>query len=96
MEHLKGASHVYAPGLTNKHLVRLERSAKDKHSSLLQTFVNHGRKKLYDKPNGLYYKHMTIVNDDSSGISRRDFKLIDDAIVIIYDHNIFKIQVTGP
>jgi hypothetical protein len=29
----------YAPGLTNKNNTRMERPAKDKHSSLLKTFV---------------------------------------------------------
>ncbi len=34
---------------------------------------------------GLYYKHVTIVNDDSSAVSKWSFKLIDDPRVIIYD-----------
>jgi hypothetical protein len=42
----------------------------------------------------LYYKHVTIVNYDSSVISKWDFKLIDDASVIIYDCNMFIIQAT--
>jgi hypothetical protein len=33
-----------APGLTHKHWARLERLAKDKHSSLLQKSINYGRK----------------------------------------------------
>jgi hypothetical protein len=33
--------------LTHKHLTILEWLASDKHSSLLRTFVNHGRKKFY-------------------------------------------------
>ncbi len=41
---------------------------------------------------GLYYKHVTIVNDDSSVISKWSFKLIDDPRVIINDHNMFIIQ----
>jgi len=32
-------------GLTLKHLTRLERPAREEHSSLLQTFVNYGLKK---------------------------------------------------
>ncbi len=36
-----------APGLIHKHYTRLERPARDKHSSLVQTFVNYGRKKFY-------------------------------------------------
>ncbi len=34
--------------LTHKHLAILERLASDKHSSLLRTFVNHGRKMFYN------------------------------------------------
>jgi hypothetical protein len=44
---------------------------------------------------GLYYKHVTIVNDNSSIINKRSFKLIDDARVIIYDRNRFIIRATG-
>ncbi len=33
-----------ASGLTHKHQTRLERLARDKHSSLLRTFVNYSRK----------------------------------------------------
>ncbi len=43
---------------------------------------------------GLYYKHITIVNVDSSVISNWCSKLIDDARVVIYDHNMFIIQAT--
>jgi hypothetical protein len=45
--------------------------------------------------NGLYYKHMTIVNDDSSIISEQSFQLIDDPRGIIYDCHMFIIQATG-
>jgi hypothetical protein len=34
--------------LTNKHLARLGKFAMVKHSSLLRTFVNYGRKKFYN------------------------------------------------
>ncbi len=34
--------------LNHKHQTRLERLARDKHSSLLGSFVNYGRKKLYN------------------------------------------------
>jgi len=40
----------------------------------------------------LYYKHMTIVNDDSSVISKWSSKLIDNARGVIYDHRVFIIQ----
>ncbi len=43
---------------------------------------------------GLYYKHMTIVNDDSSVISRWSSKLIDAARGVIYDHHMFIVQAT--
>jgi hypothetical protein len=33
---------------TNRHYTKLERLAMDKHSSLLRTFVNYGRKKFYN------------------------------------------------
>jgi hypothetical protein len=38
-------SNVMAPVLTHKHKTSLERVARDKHSSLLRTFTNYGRKK---------------------------------------------------
>jgi hypothetical protein len=41
---------------------------------------------------GLYYKHMTIVNDDSSAVSEQSFKLIDSAGGVIYDRRMFTIQ----
>ncbi len=43
---------------------------------------------------GLYYKHMTIQNDDSSIVSEQSFKLIDDARGVIYDRSMFIIQAT--
>jgi hypothetical protein len=43
---------------------------------------------------GLYYKHVTIVNDDSSIVSKWSIKLIDDPSVIIYDRHRFLIQAT--
>ncbi len=47
------------------------------------------------KTRGLYYKHVTIVNDDSSIVSKWSFKLIDDPRVIIYYLHRFIIQATG-
>jgi len=43
---------------------------------------------------GLYYKHMTIINDDSSIISRRSSKLIGGARVITYNRNMFIKEAT--
>ncbi len=52
----------YAPGLTHKHYTRLERLNRNKHSSLLRTFVNYGRKKFYNIGcRGLHYKKFAIV-----------------------------------
>ncbi len=44
---------------------------------------------------GLYYKHMTIVNDDSSVVRKWSHTLINDARIVIYDRNVFIIQATG-
>jgi hypothetical protein len=38
----------YSPGLTHKYLTRLEKLARDKHSSLLQKSVNYDHKKFYN------------------------------------------------
>jgi hypothetical protein len=44
---------------------------------------------------GLYYRHFTIVNDDTSIFIKWRVSLTDDARVIIYDHNLFIIQAIG-
>ena len=44
---------------------------------------------------GLYYKLMTIVNDDSKVINKLEASLTDDARVVIYDHHMFRVQATG-
>ncbi len=48
---------------------------------------------------GLYYKHIMIVNNDSSltlsDATQFGASLADNARVIIYDRNIFIIQTTG-
>jgi len=41
---------------------------------------------------GLYYKPMTIVNDDSRVITKLETSLTDDARVVIYDHHMFIVQ----
>jgi hypothetical protein len=46
VEYLKGAS-LGLPLASLKNKTRLEKLARDKHSSLLRTFVNCGRKKFY-------------------------------------------------
>ncbi len=42
----------------------------------------------------LYYKPMTIVNDDARVINKLEASLIDNARVIIYDHHMFIVQAT--
>jgi hypothetical protein len=44
---------------------------------------------------GLYYKPITIVNDDPSVINKLETSLIDDGRVVIYDHHMFIVQATG-
>jgi hypothetical protein len=43
----------------------------------------------------LYYKHMTIVNDNSNSVSKWVSKLIYDARVAMYNCHMFIIQATG-
>jgi hypothetical protein len=44
---------------------------------------------------GLYYKPMTIVNDDARIINKLGASLIDDARVVNYDCLMFVVQATG-
>ncbi len=53
-----------------------------------------GKDSLYKNLNEITKKHMTIVNDNSSVVSKWSFKLIDDPIVIIYNCNAFILQST--
>jgi hypothetical protein len=49
MEHLEDAPlKGRLPAHTRKRYTRLERLARDKHSSLLRTLINYGRKKFYN------------------------------------------------
>jgi hypothetical protein len=41
---------------------------------------------------GLYYKHVTIVNDDSGVVSKWSFKLTDNSRGVIYTRNRFIAQ----
>ncbi len=73
---------------------------------LLQHIDNYGRVKFYSTgPSGLYYKHITIVNDDHKWChnSERHPRLviydhsmyIESLIKIVnYDHNTFIVQAT--
>ena len=44
---------------------------------------------------GQYYKHVTIVNDASSGVNKLQASLNDAARGVIYEHHIFIVQATG-
>jgi len=46
------------------------------------------------KTSGLYYKHITIVNYDSSIVHKFEASLTDNARVFIYDHQMFIVHVT--
>ncbi len=43
---------------------------------------------------GLYYKPMTIVNDDARIVNKLDASLTDDARVVIYNRHMFIVQAT--
>jgi hypothetical protein len=43
----------------------------------------------------MYYKPMTIINDDSRVFTKLEASLTDDARVIIYDRHMFIVQATG-
>ncbi len=51
---------------------------------------------MLDTPVACNYKHVMVVNDDSSVISKWSFKLSDDPRVIIYNRQRFMIQATVP
>jgi hypothetical protein len=46
------------------------------------------------KSSGLYYKPMTIINDDSRVITKLETSLTDDARVVIYDCHMFIVLAT--
>ena len=50
---------------------------------------------VFHLTSGLYYKPMTIVNDDSRVITKLETSLIDDARVVIYDQHMFIVQTTS-
>ncbi len=45
---------------------------------------------------GLYYKHLMIVNYDSSIINKFGASLTDDPRVVIYNCHMFLVQATVP
>ena len=44
---------------------------------------------------GQYYKHITIINYDSSIVNKFVPSLTDNTRVIIYDHHMFVLQASG-
>ncbi len=44
---------------------------------------------------GLYYKPMTIVNDDFRVVNKLETSHTDNGRVVIYDHHVFIVQATG-
>jgi hypothetical protein len=50
--------------------------------------------KLMGTFSGLYYKHVMLINDASSGVIKWSFKLTDAARGVIYDRHVFIIQAT--
>ncbi len=49
----------------------------------------------YAYTSGLYYKHVTIVNDDSNIINKFEASLTGDSRVVMYDHCMFIVQATA-
>ncbi len=49
----------------------------------------------WGRTSGLFYKPMTIINDDSRVVNKLEASITDDAIVIIYDHHMFIVQAIG-
>ncbi len=50
--------------------------------------------KAFKNSSGLYYKHVTIINDDSGFVIKLSFKLIDAVRGIIYNRHMFIVQAT--
>ncbi len=48
----------------------------------------------FDDTSGLHYKHVTIINDDSSIVHKFEASLTDDARVVIYKLHMFIEQAT--
>jgi hypothetical protein len=56
--------------------------------------TSHGRSDKNDVICDLYYKPITIVNDDCRIVNMLETSLTDDARVIIYDRRMFIVQAT--
>jgi hypothetical protein len=50
---------------------------------------------LTSETNGLYYKNMMIVKDDSSIVNKLGASLTDDTRVVIYIHHMFIVKATN-
>jgi hypothetical protein len=44
---------------------------------------------------GVYYKHITVVNDGSSIINKFETSVTNDVRVVVYNHHMFIVQATG-
>jgi len=49
---------------------------------------------MYKRISGLYYKPITIVNDDSTIVNKLKTSLIDNSRVVIYNLHMFIVHVT--
>jgi hypothetical protein len=65
----------YVSGLTHKHQTRLERFAKDRHSCLLRTLVNYGRKTFYNIGSCVRLVHLTGLFEMHSKATQATVKL---------------------
>ncbi len=66
--------------------VRIKNEVYDKKKNLINQFSGNC---------SLYYKSITIINDNSSIINKLETSLIDDTRVIIYDRHMFIVQAAG-
>ncbi len=55
------------------------------------TIVKYSRSKIN---NGLYYKPVAIINNDSSIVNKLETSPINDARVVIYNRHMFTVQAT--
>jgi hypothetical protein len=63
----------------------------ENHSSLWLKNLNYTKQV---PSSGLEYKHVMIINDDSSIVIKFSFKLIDATRGILYDRHMFIVQAT--
>ncbi len=66
-----------------------------KHLSSFSHTISDKEKVLYIDTSGLYYKHIRILNYDSSMVNKFGASLTDDARVVIYDRHMFIVQATS-